>query len=56
MENKTKAINSTSRPVPSSPGANQVTIQGTKAMKGSKELSQSIPTENLVPAGSSKKC
>ena len=50
---KSKEINYEKRPLPSSPGAQQITTEGQKAMKGGSEFKSEMPKKNVIP-GSSK--
>lgn len=50
---KTK-INYEKRPVPTKPGAKQITIEGDKAMKGGADLKHPLPMKNMVKDGSKK--
>ena len=51
---KEKKINYTTRPIPSSPGAQQITNQDLMSKKGSAPFVSEMPKKHLVP-GSDKK-
>lgn len=50
---KSKEINYKKMPVPSSPGAQQITNENLQAKKGSADMNSKLPKENMVP-GSNK--
>lgn len=51
---KSSKINYQTRPVPSSPGAQQITVDGLASKKGSGDFVSKMPTKNVVPGDSSK--
>lgn len=46
-----KKINYEKRPMPSGPGAGQITVQGNKCMQGGKEMVSPLPKENMIKEG-----
>ena len=51
---KSSKINYTTRPIPSSPGPQQITVEGQKSMKGSSEFVSKLPKEHLIPGDKKK--
>lgn len=51
MQNQDEKINYDKRPVPSSPGAQQITTVGQDSMKGGSEFVSKLPTEYVIPEG-----
>lgn len=45
-----KKINYTTRPIPSTPGAQQITNDALKSKKGSAPFTSTMPTEHVVPS------
>lgn len=50
-----KQINYEKRPVPSGPGAQQITVVGQESMKGGSPMVSTMPKEYVVPGDSSVK-
>lgn len=49
-----KQINYEKRPIPSSPGAQQITIDGCDSKKGGSPFVSKLPKDYVVPSPSSK--
>lgn len=48
-----KKINYTTSPIPSGPGAQQITVEGQKSLKGGSSFTSSMPaTDSCAPAPS----
>lgn len=52
---KSKKVNVVTRPVPSGPGAEQITYQGQQAMKGGSEMNSKLPEKYMIPGDSKAK-
>jgi hypothetical protein len=46
-------VNYTSRPIPSSPGAQQITSDALKSKKGSAPMNSTLPKDYVIPGPSS---
>lgn len=55
MEKKESKINYEKRSIPSGPGAQQITVEGQKSMKGGSDFYSEMPKTGLVKDGSKKK-
>lgn len=51
---KSKEINYRKMPVPSSPGAQQITVVGQESMKGGAPFVSEMPKKYVVPDGAGK--
>lgn len=47
-------INYEKRPLPSTPGAQQITVEGQSSKKGSADFYSEMPKKNVIPGGSKK--
>ena len=52
---ESKKINYEKMPIPSGPGAQQITVVGQEIKKGSADMNSKMPEKYVIPAGSSKK-
>lgn len=53
--NKDSQINYEKRPMPSSPGPQQITVNGQESKKGGSDFVSKMPKENLIPGDKSAK-
>lgn len=52
---KSKAINYNKMPIPSGPGAQQITVDGLESKKGGSEFVSEMPKKHVIPDGASSK-
>lgn len=54
-QNKQSKINFETRPIPSGPGAQQITVVGQECMKGGSEMVSKMPEKYMIKDGASGK-
>lgn len=55
MAEKSSEINFERKPLPSGPGAQQITVEGCESKKGGQEFVSDMPKKFVVPGGDKKK-
>lgn len=55
MSEKSSKCNYTTKPIPSAPGAQQITADALKSKKGSSDFNSKLPTQNLIPGDKKSK-
>lgn len=55
MSEKSSKVNYTTKPIPSAPGAQQITSDALKSKKGSSDFNSKMPSECLIPGSKKSK-
>lgn len=55
MKNSESKINYETKPIPTSPGAQQITVEGTDSKKGGSSFVSELPKKFVIPGDTSSK-